>query len=78
MDRGKIVAVITGIISILLAVAYLVIVQILDFRGEMKPAPITQVQAPFLVATFDGWGNWDTGKWEKNPINPCTKFIVRG
>ena len=44
MDRGKIVAIVTGVISILLAVAYLVIVQILDFRGEMKPAPITQVE----------------------------------
>ncbi|MEC4893808.1 MAG: hypothetical protein SAL07_07915 [Oscillatoria sp. PMC 1051.18] len=43
MERGKVVAIITGIISILLAVAYLVIVQVLDFRGEMKPAPISQV-----------------------------------
>lgn len=40
MDRGKIVAIITGVISIVLAIAYLVLVQILDFRGEMKPAPI--------------------------------------
>ena len=37
MDRGKIVAIITGIISILLAVANLVVVHILDFRGEMNP-----------------------------------------
>ena len=43
MDRGKIVAIITGALSILLAFAYLIIVQILDFRGEMKPAPISQV-----------------------------------
>ncbi len=54
MDRGKIIAIITGIISILLAVAYLVIVQILDFRGEMKPAPITQIQTQFVVASFNG------------------------
>jgi hypothetical protein len=40
MDRSKIVAVITGIISIVLAIAYLLIVQIIDFRGEMLPAPI--------------------------------------
>ncbi|MBK4730598.1 hypothetical protein JJD41_12090 [Oxynema sp. CENA135] len=40
MDRSKIVAIITGVISILLAVAYLVLVQLLDFRGEMLPAPI--------------------------------------
>ncbi|MGD1872014.1 MAG: hypothetical protein ACFB02_03075 [Mastigocoleus sp.] len=44
MDRGKIVAVLTGAISILLAVFYLIVVQILDFRGEMKPAPIGQIQ----------------------------------
>ena len=54
MDRGKIVAIITGVISILLAVAYLVLVQILDFRGEMKPAPISQIQIHHVVATFDG------------------------
>ncbi|MEM9092478.1 MAG: hypothetical protein AAGC93_27575 [Cyanobacteria bacterium P01_F01_bin.53] len=40
MKRSKIVAVITGALSILLAVAYLLIVQVLDFRGEMIPAPV--------------------------------------
>lgn len=40
MDRGKLVAIITGVISILIAIAYLVIVQLIDFRGEMIPAPI--------------------------------------
>ncbi len=39
MNQGKIVAIITGAISIFLAVAYLIIVQLLDFRGEMIPAP---------------------------------------
>ncbi len=43
MDRGKIVAVITGVISILIAIAYLVIVQLIDFRGEMVPAPISHI-----------------------------------
>lgn len=43
MDRGKLIAVITGVISILIAIAYLVIVQLLDFRGEMIPAPISQI-----------------------------------
>ena len=57
MDRGKIVAVITGVISILLAVAYLIIVQILDFRGEMKPAPITQIESQNVVVSLDGWQN---------------------
>lgn len=41
MNKGKIVAIITGAISILIAVAYLILVQILDFRGEMIPAPIS-------------------------------------
>jgi hypothetical protein len=43
MNQGKIVAIITGAISILLAVAYLILAQILDFRGEMIPAPISQL-----------------------------------
>ena len=54
MDRGKIVAIITGVISILLAVAYLVVVQILDFRGEMKPAPITQVETHNTIVSVNG------------------------
>ena len=41
MDRGKIVAIITGAISIAIAVAYLILVQILDSRGGMIPAPIS-------------------------------------
>ncbi len=43
MERGKIVAIITGVISILIAIAYLVIVQLIDFRGEMVPAPVNQL-----------------------------------
>jgi hypothetical protein len=43
MDRSKIIAIITGAISVLLAIAYLVIVQLLDFRGEMIPAPVSQI-----------------------------------
>ncbi len=39
MDRSKIVAVVTGAIALILAIVYLVIVQFLDFRGEMLPAP---------------------------------------
>jgi hypothetical protein len=41
MNRGKIVAIITGAISILIALVYLVLVQLLDMRGEMVPAPIS-------------------------------------
>lgn len=40
MDRSKLVAIITGVISIALAIAYLILVQLLDMRGEMIPAPI--------------------------------------
>ncbi|MEO0431346.1 MAG: hypothetical protein AAF151_06585 [Cyanobacteria bacterium J06656_5] len=43
MDRSKIVAIVTGAISLLLAVAYLLLVQLLDFRGEMVPAPISSL-----------------------------------
>jgi hypothetical protein len=39
MDRSKIIAVFTGAIAIILSLAYLVLVQLLDFRGEMLPAP---------------------------------------
>ncbi len=50
MNRSKIVAVITGAISILLAIAYLILVQLLDYR-DMKPAPISQVdQAPAIIS----------------------------
>ena len=40
MDKKKVVAVITGAISILIGIAYLVLVQLIDFRGEMIPAPV--------------------------------------
>jgi hypothetical protein len=40
MDRGKIVAIITGAFAIALSIAYLLLVQILDFRGMTAPAPI--------------------------------------
>ena len=43
LDRSKLVAVITGVISLLLAVGYLVLVQILDFRGDMVPAPLSML-----------------------------------
>jgi len=42
MDRGKIVAIITGAISIIIAVAYLILVALLDSRGQMIPAPIVE------------------------------------
>ncbi|MEH2007392.1 hypothetical protein [Nostoc sp.] len=41
MNRSKIIAILTGAISIILAIAYLILVQLLDYR-DMKPAPISQ------------------------------------
>lgn len=40
MERSKLTAIITGAISLILAIAYLILVQLLDLRGEMIPAPI--------------------------------------
>ena len=67
MNRSKIVAIITGAISILLAIAYLILVQLLDFRGEMKPAPISQNQQSTIVAnsystTSNEWNHSRTSK----------------
>lgn len=39
MDRSKLVAIVTGAIALLLSIAYLLVVQFLDLRGEMVPAP---------------------------------------
>ncbi|WP_017318415.1 hypothetical protein [Mastigocladopsis repens] len=52
MNRGKIVAIITGAISIILALAYLLLVQLLDFRGEMKPAPISQLSQWLAMVAY--------------------------
>lgn len=43
MERKKIVAIITGVISVVLGVFYLILVELLDSRGAMIPAPITDV-----------------------------------
>lgn len=48
MERSKLIAIITGAISVILAIAYLILVQLLDFRGEMVPAPVS----------FLDWGLW--------------------
>ncbi|MGD1851388.1 MAG: hypothetical protein ACFCBU_12580 [Cyanophyceae cyanobacterium] len=40
MDRSNWVAIATGSIALFLGIVYLLIVQFLDFRGEMVPAPI--------------------------------------
>ena len=43
MESSKVVAIVTGAISLVLAIAYLVVVQFLDMRGEMIPAPRVEV-----------------------------------
>ncbi|MFM7406193.1 MAG: hypothetical protein ACKO3K_05890 [Cuspidothrix sp.] len=49
MNRSQIVAIITGAISIILAIAYLIIVQVIDYR-DMQPAPISQLSQPVIIA----------------------------
>lgn len=49
MDRSKLIAVITGAIAVILSVAYLLLVQLLDFRGEMVPAPIDLSSLPIVT-----------------------------
>jgi hypothetical protein len=51
MEKKKIVAIVTGVISVLLGVVYLVLVQILDSRGAMIPAPITDLS--LLILPFN-------------------------
>jgi hypothetical protein len=53
IDRSKIIPIITGIFSLLLGALYLILVQLLDLRGEMMPAPIgailfSHLQIPLL------------------------------
>lgn len=52
MNRSKIVAIVTGAISLLLATAYLMLVQFLDFRGEMVPAPIDDLSSLLTLHVF--------------------------
>jgi hypothetical protein len=52
MERGKIVAVITGAIAVALSLVYLLIVQLLDFRGEMLPAPIGWLSLQSVAASI--------------------------
>lgn len=52
MNRSKIVAIITGAISVILAIAYLIIVQLLDYR-DMQPAPLGQLnQLPVILFVY--------------------------
>ncbi len=40
MQASKWVAVVTGAVAIALGCGYLILVQLLDWRGEMVPAPV--------------------------------------
>ncbi len=41
MQRSQWISVLTGVITVVLGVGYLILVQILDWRGgEMLPAPV--------------------------------------
>jgi hypothetical protein len=41
MPRSKIIAIITGAISLAIAIAYLMLVQFMDFRGDLLPGPLS-------------------------------------
>ncbi len=43
-SAGKWVAIVTGAISLLLGIGYLVLVQLLDWRGDWQPAPLGILQ----------------------------------
>ncbi|MGL5066054.1 MAG: hypothetical protein ACRC62_39290 [Microcoleus sp.] len=49
MERSKFIAIITGVISLILALAYLLLVTVLDFRGEMLPAPTSHLPVSLQV-----------------------------
>lgn len=59
MERSKLVAYITGAISVILAIAYLLLVSLLDLRGEMIPAPLDPLMIPsplqFLLLMTPFW-----------------------
>jgi hypothetical protein len=40
LDRPKWVAVVTGILAIAVSVGYLILVQLIDYRGSFEPAPV--------------------------------------
>jgi len=66
VNRSKIVAIVTGIIAVALSIVYLVIVQLLDFRGEMVPAPQSQVMSPQVIAQI----TIDASLLTPHPISP--------
>jgi hypothetical protein len=47
VNRPKWVAVVTGVIALAVSIGYLLLVLLLDSRGEFKPAPVE----PFATTT---------------------------
>ena len=69
MDRSKIIAIVTGAIALLISVAYLLLVQFLDFRGGMQPAPITGQVSTAQIST-----NGEGGIRTPDEFDPITDF----
>jgi len=49
MERSKVIAIVTGAFSIVLELGYLLLVTLLDFRGEMVPAPQSQLPVSLQI-----------------------------
>ena len=49
MDRSKWVAILTGAIALLCSIGYLLLVQLLDFRGEFRPAQMDISTIPIEI-----------------------------
>jgi hypothetical protein len=55
-QRPQWVAILTGAISLLLGIGYLILVQLLDFRGDLQPAPLSDLPGdlPGLISLARG------------------------
>ena len=52
MKRSQWVAILTGAFTVLLGLGYLVLVQLLDWRGEMLPAPTDLSAISYWLLAF--------------------------
>lgn len=67
-DRSKIVAILTGVIALILGFAYLILVQVLDSRGAMQPAPPSVVMPAAAMATAA------VNQPSNNTLSPCLQL----
>ena len=77
MERRKLVAIITGAISLILAIAYLALVQFLDSR-EMIPAPVSHLPQEVEVAQIPADSVWaipycNELSFDKLPLQPTAQ-----